>query len=442
MAGLLSSLFIITISPLEKTNKRCKIHSMELRQMGKILTVTVTKKNIMKLGIMHWGMVCACLAMVSLPSGAQILNASEKCDKDFTALDTNKEKHDTTALRTYAARTGKFVGTCVSLYDNKVNIDDDNDAKSQLIAKQFNMVVCENEMKFDATEPSRGEFNYYNGDRLVSFAQRHGMRVRGHALVWHSQVPAWVSKDGKANDKNFTKDELLAIMKNHIDNVMAHYKGKVPEWDVCNEVLDDDQSIVRSDSTAYKLRSASIWNFAGEDYVAQAFRLAHEADPDAQLILNDYGVEFKGQPKAEAFYNLAKHLKDSGVPIHGVGLQCHLDAGRVDIDALKATFDRFNAIGLRCVITELDLGTDSSEVNRLQQAKDYYRIAKVAMESGNCNELMVWGLTDAMTWRNGKSPLLYNGDLTPKAAYYGIRAGIRDGSSVFTTKKTRRNRKR
>ena len=214
-------------------------------------------------------------------------------------------------------------------------------------------------------------------------------------------------------------------MQNHISNVVGHWKGQVAEWDVCNEVLDDDQSIVRTDPNGFKLRAASIWNYAGTDYVEKAFRMAHEADPNAELILNDYGAEFKGNAKAEAFYNLAKYLKEKGAPITGVGLQCHLDAGNVDIQKLKATFDRFNAIGLKCVITELDLGMDNSETARAQQAKDYYNIAKTAMEAENCDELMIWGLTDGMTWRNGRYPLLFDADLNMKDAYYGTHIAMR-----------------
>ena len=353
-------------------------------------------------------------------------DADDEPKQDDTYLDIDTEKQDNTPLRNYAEQTGKYIGTCISLYDGKINIDDENDEKTKLFAQQFNMAVCENEMKFDATEPTQGEFQYYNGDRLVNFAQKHNMRVRGHALVWHSQVAQWVSSDGKKNDKNFTQQQLLDIMKNHIDNVVGHWKGKVAEWDVCNEVLDDDQSIVRTDPNGYKLRSSSIWNFAGDDYIEKAFRWAHEADPDAKLILNDYGVEFQGQAKAEAFYNLAKHLKEIGAPIDGVGLQCHLDVGKVDTKKLKATIDRFNAIGLRCVITELDLGMSDNESNRLQQAKDFYNIVKTAMGADNCNEVMIWGLTDAMTWRNGRSPLLYDASLTPKSAYYGVHAAVRE----------------
>ncbi len=357
-------------------------------------------------------------------------DAEEDSKQDETFLDVDKEKQDATPLRTYAEQAGKYIGACVSIYDGKMNVDDEDDEKTKLFVQQFNMVECENEMKFDATEPTQGEFNYYNGDRVVAFAQKHNLRVRGHALVWHSQVASWVSADGKKNDKKFTQQELLDIMKNHIDNVVTHWKGKVAEWDVCNEVLDDDQSIVRTDPNGYKLRSASIWNYAGEDYVAQAFKWAHEADPDAQLILNDYGVEFQGQAKAEAFYNFAKHLKESGVPIDGVGLQCHLDVGNVDAAKLKATMDRFNAIGLRCIITELDLGMTDTEDNRLQQAKDFYNITKVAMGSDNCNGMLVWGLTDAMTWRTGSSPLLYDGNMNPKPAYYGVHAGVREAAQT------------
>ena len=349
---------------------------------------------------------------------------------DDVQLDLEKEMTDSRPLRTFAKNIKKYVGTCVSLYDGKINVDDESDPKTQELVRQFNMVVCENEMKFDATEPSQGSFNFYNGDRLVAFARRHGMRVRGHALVWHSQVPEWLSKDGKKNDKGYTQKQLIDIMDRHIAQVVGHWKGQVAEWDVCNEVLDDDQSVVRSNPDAYQLRTASVWNAAGEDYVAHAFRQAREADPDAVLILNDYGVEFQGQVKAEAFYNLAKHLKETGVPIDGVGLQCHLDVGQVNAEKLKATIDRFHAIGLKCVITELDLGMDESESNRRLQAEDFYKIARTAMLADNCDEIMLWGLTDAMTWRNGRNPLLYDAGLNPKPAYYGLHAGLREASET------------
>ena len=197
---------------------------------------------------------------------------------------------------------------------------------------------------------------------------------------------------------------------------------------VVNECVDDgmgDDSVNWNCRTTFNGGDNFWYATMGTDYVEKAFRMAHEADPNAELILNDYGAEFKGNAKAEAFYNLAKYLKEKGAPITGVGLQCHLDAGNVDIQKLKATFDRFNAIGLKCVITELDLGMDNSETARAQQAKDYYNIAKTAMEAENCDELMIWGLTDGMTWRNGRYPLLFDADLNMKDAYYGTHIAMR-----------------
>ena len=343
-------------------------------------------------------------------------------NEDIPQLDIEAEMAYNTPLRTYAEKKNKFVGTCVPVWG--INVDDDNDAKTKLIAEQFNMVVCENEMKFDATEPSQGEFDYYHGDRLVNFANRHGMRVRGHALVWHSQVPGWLTSDGNKNSFNRSREELLAIMKNHIENVVGHWKGKVAEWDVCNEVLSDDQSAVRTDPNAYTLRP-SVWQSIGEDFLDSAFVWAHRADPDAVLILNDYGVEFKGKAKAEAFYNLAKKLKERGVPIHGVGLQSHLDVGAIEVRNMEANIKRYNDLGLKCVITELDLGCDKNDYNFIQQARDYYSISRLAMLADNCNELMIWGLDDGITWRKDRNPLLYDSQLNAKPAYYGAHAALR-----------------
>ena len=180
------------------------------------------------------------------------------------------------------------------------------------------MMVCENEMKMDALQPSKGSFSFGGADNLVSLAQQNSMAIRGHCLVWHSQVPGWLSSDGKKNDKNWTREQALEIMKNHITKVMQHYKGKVREWDVVNECLDDDQTTVRSNPNSYDLRQQSVWQRAiGDDYIDSAFVYAHRADPDAILYLNDYGVELQGKAKSLAFYNLAVSLKEKGIPIHG-----------------------------------------------------------------------------------------------------------------------------
>ena len=195
-------------------------------------------------------------------------------------------------------------------------------------------------------------------------------------------------------------------------------------------MLSDDQGIVWTNPEGYTLRP-SIWTVIGEDFLDSAFVWAHKADPNAVLILNDYGVEFKGDAKAEAFYNLAKSLKDRGVPIDGVGLQCHLDVFGVDPGKLEKNIKRYNDIGLKCVITELDLGMDSNtESNLRQQAQDYFNIAQVALKHNHCNELMIWGLTDNRSWRSNGNPLLFDAQLNEKPAYYGLHAAVRQASGT------------
>ncbi len=345
-------------------------------------------------------------------------------DDDWT-VDYTPDLTDPTPLRAYAAEASKSIGVAVPVW--RYDISNPSDPNAALIAAQFNAVVAENEMKFDATEPERGVFNYGDGDRLADFAAANGMAMRGHCLVWHSQVPAWLSSDGKKNDKGWNAAQLTEIMDSHIDNVAGHFAGRVREWDVVNECLDDDQSVVRSDPDAFKLRTASVWTIAiGEEFIARAFRRAHEADPQARLFLNDYGVEFKGDLKAEAFYNLAKKLVAAGVPIHGVGLQCHLTVGKIDVPRLVANIERFKELGLDCIITELDVAQadPSSPDAQERQAEAYGAIVNGALSCSNCPTVMVWGLRDTDSWREN-NPLLYDGDLRAKTAYYAVHAALR-----------------
>ena len=158
-----------------------------------------------------------------------------------------------------------------------------DDGETGIAGREFDMLVGENEMKFDATEPNRGEFNFGGSDAVMWVADRFNQEVRGHTLAWHQQVAKWVSEDGKKNNNNFSRRELLDILKNHIFTVVGKYKGRIREWDVCNEVLDDDQSIVRTNPNAYKLRP-SIWaTYIGEEFIDSAFVWAHQADPQAKL---------------------------------------------------------------------------------------------------------------------------------------------------------------
>lgn len=353
-------------------------------------------------------------------------NEAEETGKDNQEDDnrTFESDGDANTLAHYATTAGFRIGTAVSSYTDPSQ----NSSQMQLIDSNFNMLVPENCLKFDATEPSRNTFTFGDADKLVNHAVKNGQYMRGHTLAWHSQVAQWISSDGKKNDKNWTKEQLLDILKNHIMTVVTRYKGKIAEWDVVNECLDDDQSIVRTEPNNYKLRQQSVWTLAcGEAFIDSAFVWAHRADPDCRLILNDYSNESMGSAKAQAFYNLAKRLKDSGIPIHGVGLQCHMDAGSVNIKALGETLKRFGDIGLDCIITELDLGiNDRSNASLQQQARDYYDIIATAAQYSNCRSVLIWGLSDDLSWRNNSNPLLWDASLKAKPAYYAIQQSLRN----------------
>ena len=337
---------------------------------------------------------------------------------------------DKTSLRDYAAKNGKYIGTAISMYKNDLNNSSLGETKE--VGTQFNMLVAENEMKWDALEPSRNSFSYGSADNLVRFAQNHQMRMRGHCLAWHSQLPTWVSSDGKKNDKNWSREEALAILKNHIEKVVKHFKGKVVEWDVVNECLDDDQSIVRTRTDGYTLRKNSMWTQAiGEDFIDSAFVWAHRADPDAELYLNDYGVELSNKAKTAAFYNLAMRLKKSDIPIHGVGLQCHFSVGEVDSVMLDRTIRRFAEAGLKCIITELDMGIPSTASKNLEeQALNYRVITDIVLNNDNCPTMVIWGLKDNNSWRESSSPLLYTSGIGKKPAWYAVRSALRHRSIV------------
>ena len=327
---------------------------------------------------------------------------------------------DSNTLRYYVDQNGKKIGTAISMWKN--DLSNENLGETKEVGAQFNMLVAENEMKFDALEPSRGNFNYGSADKLVNFAQRHQMTVRGHCLAWHSQLPSWVSSDGKKNDMHWSREEALQILRTHIENVVTHYKGKVSEWDVVNECLDDDQSIVRTNPDGYKLRQ-TVWSLAiGEDF----FVYAHRADPEALLYLNDYDVELQGKAKTIAFRNLAKRLRNSGIPIDGVGLQCHFSLGDVDSVRLADNVRSFADLDMKCIITELDVGIPSvTDENLEEQARCYRVITDIMLNNDNCPNMVIWGLKDNNSWRESSNPLLYTAQLGRKPAWYAVRSALR-----------------
>ena len=340
---------------------------------------------------------------------------------------------ETQTLRYYVEKcgNGKHVGVATpSSWKNVIDLNNDLHDMSQTVFRNFNMVVAEDNMKFAYIEPSQGNFEFGYTDALVAFAERHGMEVRGHTLCWHKQLPDWVTTSGDRNSHNYSSDSLLSILRNHITTIVSRYKGKIAEWDVVNECLADNQENLRNPANKdkYFLRP-SVWSKGigaklewsydntGGDFIDSAFVYAHRADPDAKLFLNDYGVECGGR-KADAYYNLAKHLIEKKIPIHGVGLQCHFDAGVLDSAGLVRQIQRFQELGLEVVITELDIASSG------KQADEFRTIANIFMEQENCSNMVLWGVSDRDSWRNS-SPLLFDADLAAKPAFFAVRDALK-----------------
>jgi endo-1,4-beta-xylanase len=282
------------------------------------------------------------------------------------------------------------------------------------LAREFNVVTPENAMKFDALHPSRDRYDFSQADAIVKFAQGHAMQVRGHPLLWHEQLPGWLTQ-GK-----FTSEELKAILKDHIQTTVSHYRGQVWAWDVVNEAFKDDGT----------LRDTLWLRGIGPEYVELTFRWAREADLNALLFYNDYANEGLNR-KSDAIYNAVKELKQRGVPVDGVGWQMHISSSQPpDPQAMSANLQRLAELGLQVQITELDVKVQESsapmEERLVQQAKVYGDTLAFCLSHQTCTALVMWGFTDRYTWIPGFTgkpdwPLIFDRNYQPKPAYDALR---------------------
>ncbi|GAB6928283.1 endo-1,4-beta-xylanase [Paenibacillus sp. JCM 10914] len=296
-----------------------------------------------------------------------------------------------------------------------------------LIARHYNSLTAENHMKPIELQPEEGVYTFEKADLIANFARVHGMRLRGHTLVWHHQTPDWVfaGPDGQPA----AREQLLSRMKAHIDTVVARYRGTVYGWDVVNEAIHDK---------GVELLRRSRWlELVGEDYIQKAFEFAHEADPDALLFYNDYHETVPA--KREKIYTLVKSLLDRGTPIHGIGLQAHWNMYEPSLEDIRAAIERYASLGLKLQFTELDLpmfGSDDKrrdvkrptegmiEQQRLRYAQifDLFRSYKDVISG-----VTFWGAADDYTWLDhfpGKErktwPMLFNDAHEPKPCFWSV----------------------
>jgi len=304
-------------------------------------------------------------------------------------------------------------------------------ADSALIVNHFNSMTAENAMKMGPIHPRENEYYWKDVDSIAAFAKKHGLKLRGHNLCWHAQAPSWMFKNEKG--ETVTKEVLLQRLKDHITTVVNRYKDYVYGWDVVNEAIDDNDSIVYRRSAWYKI--------CGEEFIAKAFEYAHAADPKAVLFYNDYNTE--NPKKREKIYQVVKKLKESGVPINAVGLQGHWSINNPPREELEKSITMFSSLGLQVQVTELDVSvyagrqggqltqgrrdtvtTFTPEMEEPQREK-YKMIFEVLRKyKDNVTGVTFWNLSDRSSWLDGRGrknfPLLFDTNRQPKKAFWDV----------------------
>jgi endo-1,4-beta-xylanase len=300
-----------------------------------------------------------------------------------------------------AAQTGRYFGAAIAA--GKLG----DSTYTRILNTEFNAVTPENEMKWDATEPSQGRFSYTNGDRILNQGLSNGSKVRGHALLWHAQQPGWA--------QSLSGSALRNAAINHVTQVATHYKGKIYAWDVVNEAFADGGSGGRRDSNLQR---------TGNDWIEAAFRAARAADPNAKLCYNDYNTDGINA-KSTGIYNMVRDFKSRGVPIDCVGFQSHLGTG---IDSTyQANLKRFADLGVDVQITELDVEQGGN------QANIYSTVTRACLAVSRCTGITVWGIRDTDSWRTGANPLLFDGSGNKKAAYTAVLNALSAGGTTDPT---------
>jgi len=326
-----------------------------------------------------------------------------------------------------------------ALNENQFNERDT--AGVALIKRHFDTITPENVLKWEEVHPQPNTYNFGPADRYVEFGERNGMFIVGHTLVWHSQTPRWVFQD--ANGAPLTRDALIQRMHDHIATVVGRYKGRIKGWDVVNEAVEEDGTMRRS----------PWYNIIGDDFVALAFKFAHEADPAAELYYNDYSIE--NAPKRNGAVALIRKLQAQGIRVAAMGLQGHDKMTWPTVEQQDSTITAFAALGIKVNITELDVDVlppvtrnPTADVSAraafearqnpfaaglpdsLQQAlaKRYADLFAVFLKHRDVvDRVTFWGVADGDSWLNnwpvrGRTsyPLLFDRQHRPKPAFEAV----------------------
>jgi endo-1,4-beta-xylanase len=306
-----------------------------------------------------------------------------------------------------------------------------------LVKEQFNAIVAENCMKSGRIQPEEGNFVWEHADRFVEFGEANGMEINGHTLIWHSQAPRWFFVDASGN--TVSKEVMIERMRTHIHTVVGRYKGRIHTWDVVNEAILDDGS----------WRKSKFYEILGEDFVKIAFQFAHEADPNAKLMYNDYSMAQPG--KRAGVVAMVKKLQAEGIKIDGIGMQGHVGLNYPSLDEFEKSIQAFAGLGLEVMITEMDISVlpnpnnhqgaeisdriayeklfnpytagipDSVQNAFTERSLDFFKL--FVKYKDNISRVTFWGVTDGHSWKNnfpvrGRTdyPLLFDRDYQPKPA--------------------------
>jgi endo-1,4-beta-xylanase len=350
----------------------------------------------------------------------------------LNACNQPQTQNDTSSAGTLKkAYEGKFyIGAAL----NTPQIKGTDTASLAVIKQHFNSIVAENCMKNQVIHPHQNQYNFELSDQFVAFGEQNNMFIIGHTLAWHSQVAPWFFVDEQGN--KVSRDTLINRLKDHIYTIVGRYRGRVHGWDVVNEALDDREGIRKSPWT----------EIIGDDFIELAFKFAHEADPNAELYYNDYNL-YDSRKRAECV-KLVQNLQQKGIKIDAVGEQGHYGLGSPDIKEVEASILAFSQLGVKVMITELDItvlpfpGNLSAEVTmsyqndpsynpypsglpdsvQLQLTQRYTDLFKLFLtHDDKITRVTFWGVNDASNWKNnwpirGRTdyPMIFDRNNQPK----------------------------